>query len=308
MLKKSLFALLSVVCGQAAYAGTVSDTLTPPCIPGQVTVPCVQKYWDIGVQALYLKPTLGKYLSYEIPSLMDYGPLDFNDGWGYRIEGSYHFNTGTDISLNLTRFDKDDDLGVKQGAYLSPTTTQVPSNYILKTDYDYSLVNLVMGQKVNMGFLQNTRFYGGLQYVKNQLTLTHHFLFDAAPNQTGGGIRTVNELAFNGVGPVIGIDYAYAIMHGLSLTANTSGALLYGTSRHQIFTDYTSHLVAQSLYASYKDVIPSVGLKLGANYQYELSQGTLNFEGGYEVVSYHALQNIYGLSGVYVGLKWLGNA
>jgi len=81
-------------------------------------------------------------------------------------------------------------------------------------------------------------------------------------------------------------------------------------------------LVFASRYRAVKRVVPAFEAKLGLNYAYNMPQGILNFEGGYQAINYFNVlqtqpgQNLlapvfntnYGLYGPYFGFKYLGNA
>lgn len=329
MLKKTTLSFLFLACSGFATAGTMGTA--PVCTPGDVTVPCASKKWDLGVQALYLRPaytTLGYAPVSALDSTAALQHVEPDWNWGYRLEGSYHFDTGNDITLNWSHYDVDSRLGVYSGQYLQlgvpgvfPTRV-IASNYQVFLDNKYNQVNLVLGQQVDMGLLKKARFYGGLQYADIRVDSTSYFtltnpVFLAI---TGGGVKDFINTDFTGAGPVLGIDYSYDLTSALSITANTAGSLLCGTSRYNFSTAYVNGLVAASLYNSKKIIVPSLEAKLGAKYAYEMAHGVVNLEGGYQIVNYfNALQakpvtsstlvtSNFGLYGPYLGVKWLGNA
>ncbi|MGQ3890729.1 Lpg1974 family pore-forming outer membrane protein [Legionella sp. CNM-4043-24] len=319
MLKKTTFAVLGLVFCGAASAGMYSTPPAPTCTPGDVTVPCEATKWDVGIQALYLQPLYSSGLTYVTLGDNNYHNVDADWGWGYRLQGSYHYNTGSDITINWSHYDVDGLLGRFNGSYiqLTPAPVAIPAQYNLYLDNQYDQVNLVFGQHVDMGLVKNARFYTGLQYARIQVEANRIFevpaIFSAA---TRGGARRVGSADFNGMGPVIGIDYSYDLSHGLSLTANTAASLLYGSARVSVATSYNNGLVVASEYGSTKKMTTGLEAKLGANYAYEMAQGVLNLEGGYQTVNYFNVLNTgllsgttnFGLYGPYFGVKWLGNA
>jgi hypothetical protein len=289
-----------------------------------VTVPCESKKWELGVEALYLRPAYTALGYAPVPALtsnvIQHVEPDWN--WGYRLEGSYQFDTGSDIAVNWSHYDADSRLGLYSGQYFQLGAGTLPANYQLFLDNRYDQVNVLMGQRVDMGLLKKARFYGGVQYANIRVDGTSYFTITNPVflRITGGGVKDLINTDFNGTGPVLGIDYAYDLTSDLSITANTAGSLLYGTSRYNFATAYVNGLVAASLYNSKKLVVPSLEAKLGAKYAYEMAYGVLNLEGGYQIVNYfNALQakpvstgtlvsSNFGLYGPYFGVKWLGNA
>ena len=91
MLNKKMIAALSFTISSIGFAGTMG----PVCVPGDVTVPCTMKQWDIGVQALYLKPTY-RIDPGELFPLLPGAVDEVGTKWAmaFALEGSYHFSTG----------------------------------------------------------------------------------------------------------------------------------------------------------------------------------------------------------------------
>ncbi|WED43024.1 Lpg1974 family pore-forming outer membrane protein [Legionella cardiaca] len=314
MLKKTTLAILCMATSSFVSAGTMG----PACVPGDVTVPCEAKKWDIGAQALYLQPIYSAQRGYEYRPNSNVKGIDDDWAWGYRLEGSYHFNTGNDITMTWVHFDSEDS---RQSGFAGVT----PFTGLLEVPFDitfndrFDQVNLVMGQHVDMGLLKNARFYAGLQYARIRIDTDYIYAL-TLPGVAPAGVVQDRDTDFNGVGPVIGIDYSYDLAHGFSVTANGAASVLYGTTRlNDSFVFAPNGLVPVSIYASKKAVVPGVQAKLGLNYACELTQGVLNIEGGYQVIDYFdALQtrdiccgrlknSDFGLYGPYLGAKWVGN-
>lgn len=322
MLRRTTLAILGMSISGFAAAGMYGTPPAPTCTPGDVTVPCEAKMWDIGIEALYLKPIYDadKAYGFAPSSFSDYKDVDNDWGWGYKLEGSYHFSTGNDITLNWLHYDVDSDNGLFNGFFPFPIVGLVPANFDHSFTNKFDQVNAVMGQHVDMGMRKNARFYGGLQFadIRVNTSLAYNVVSPVIALLTSGVFGSQNT-DFNGVGPVIGIDYSYDLTDNFSITANTAGSILYGTSRYNDATFFGNNLVVFTRYGAEKIIVPSVEAKLGANYAYQTTQGTLNIEAGYQVINYfNALQHInpfipglkirtadFGLYGAYAGLKWV---
>lgn len=324
MFKKTTLAVLGLAASGFASAGTMG----PVCTPGNVTVPCEAQRWDLGVQALYMKVLTNADRAYQHNTLPfgGYGEVKNDWDWGYKLEGSYHFNTGNDVTVTWMHYKSDTSQPGFQGFIpFSPLAAPLFTSYTAASENQLDQVNLVMGQHADFGLVKKMRFYGGLQYVNIRSDAT--YLYNQSPVQLiPQGITSVSQFDdsdFKGVGPVIGIDYSYDLTNSFSLTANGAGSILYGSSR--ISNGYLGApvpLVLTSLYGSKKAIVPSLEAKLGLNYAYNMVQGVLNLEGGYQVVNYfNALQTIgvegfaanvvtnsdFGLHGPYLGVKYVGN-
>jgi hypothetical protein len=330
MLKKTTIAVLGLALSNLATAGTMG----PVCTPGNVTVPCETRLWDFGADALYLKSIYGSAKGYQ----RSYNPVTYNPltglatapmkdvkndwNWGFRIAGAYHFNTGNDVAVNWMHFSTTG----KQANILAPL---VESGFLLSfpASIDDSnrldQVNIVLGQHVDLSARDKMRLYGGMQYANIQ-SMAQTFFYPNAALATVAPVSIFNNTDYKGFGPTLGIDYSYELFNGLSLTANGSGALLYGTSRyHEGFVVTPFNAIAAQVYARKKAVVPSLEAKLGLNYAYNFAQATVNIDAGYQAVNYfNALSTQvfqvptnpqissvnYGLFGPYFGMKIVGNA
>lgn len=318
MIQKIASALLGLTVTAFASAGTPG--LIKGCVPGEVSVPCEARHWNLGVQALYLRSVFGANHGYGITDGGSYRSLDSDWDWGFRLEGSYHFSTGNDITLTWMHYNVDNQHGQFSGVIPVTPVFSLEVPYQLQTENTFDQVNLIMGQSVDFGLIKDIRFYGGLQYADIRVDANNHFLSVPAPlPATITRVDQYHNTDFNGVGPVVGIDYAYSMTHGISLTANSAVSLLYGTGRFNEGYLYSNVLIPASAFGSKKMVVPGLEAKLGITYTHVMSDGSLNIEGGYQVINYfNALQtnginsqpgfSDYGLYGPYLGVKWLGNA
>lgn len=318
MLKKTTLAILGLVASSFASAGSMG----PVCAPGNVTVPCETKQWSFGLQALYLDMFEGNARAYRYNGTSALSSVDENWDWGFLASGAYQFNTGNDATLSWMHINGSMDQAFPNGGPLLPIGIAEPAYSLVKKN-TFDQVNAVLGQHVDVGLVKKMRFYGGLQYANIQSQANNFYpalSVPTVPTATSGNLMDNSD--FKGVGAVIGLDYSYDLTSQISLTANGSSFLLYGTSRNSTAAVLNPiHLVPIHLYASKKMVVPGFEAKLGANYAYPVAQGALNLQAGYQVTDYfnvlqaHSLQrnvNVsftdFALYGPYVGLKYVGNA
>ena len=338
-LKKTAVAVLAFG-SSAVFAGSMG----PVCAPGNVTVPCASTAWDFGVQALYLKPSLSSYgyngSEFSVPvgtinTTERYNSNPYNWGWGFKLEGSYHFNTGNDLNLNWYHLDhKTNSSGLRVAG---PLLTDAVVGYAASSTPKWDAVNLEFGQLAHFGEMDNIRFHGGLQYAHIQGNIS----------ATGVDVTTLDVALYNSnrkydaVGPRIGADYAYSWGNGLAMYANGASALLVGNhSFTKTIQGVTAAGVAGPVLTETGSVnsaiVPELEAKLGATYTYAMAQGDLSLDIGWMWVNYfNALSTGTGIAsgtgtaaiggaaitpgfgatketnfavqGPFIGLKWVGN-
>lgn len=324
-LKKTAVAVLAFG-SSAVFAGTMG----PVCTPGSVTVPCPRTAWDFGAQALYLQPShsgmdyLGSIVNI-IPQSETYLSQKARWGWGFQIEGSYHFNTGNDLNLNWYHLDKSYNqlalLGAGQdfidytgfsfagtggttGTGLVNNLGGVGSGVSLNSSDKWDAVNLEFGQHVDMGEFVNMRFHGGVEFarIKNSATISGSATGVAVVPGTapvaGVGVRPgasqiiTSNLSYNGFGPRLGTDLGYGWNNGLAVYAKGAMALLVGHSKfNRVSTIATGIPGVASANGSATTVNPELEAKLGAAYTYAMAQGDLSLDIGWMWVNYFSVLN-----------------
>lgn len=320
MFKKATIAVM----GLAANVAT-AGSMGPVCTPGNVTVPCETRLWDFGAQALYLKSIYGANKGFEPGTFPFYKEVKNDWNWGYRLEGSYHYNTGNDININWMHYSTSIDPTSYSGILILPPLPPIPTPYELTSFNRIDQVNVVLGQRTDLSMRDKLRFYGGLQYANIESTSTSYYITDQLPIPAlaNNPLSKFDNTDFKGFGPVVGIDYAYNITNSLSLTANGSGSILYGTNRyHAGFVVNPFDAIVAQVFFRKKGIVPSLEAKLGVNYAHTTPIGVANIQVGYQVVNYfnalgeQLFSNLigpvrsvdYGLFGPYFGLKLIGNA
>lgn len=339
--KKKIVMAMLALSGSAAFAGTMG----PACVEGNVTVPCASSAWDFGVQALYLKPAFSDRLAWAGARTADTDTgttstntesmveNDLKWRWGFKLEGSYHFDTGNDLNLNWYHMGRKSttevtsstelDLGFQFDANEVSTRTAA-----FKPAWD--AVNLEFGQHVNFGERKNIRFHGGVQYARittdRSASLVGNFAGVDPIDGAFSGSRTAtstHNTTYNGFGPRVGADMSYDWNNGLAIYANSAAALLTGKSKYNRSfnsTDNTGGVItfrSDSSTASKTAVVPELEAKLGLTYTYAIAQGDLTLDAGYMWVNYFSAQTIitradvsdsnFSVQGPFVGLKWVGN-
>ncbi len=181
--KKTAVAVLAL-SSSAVFAGTMG----PVCTPGNVTVPCPRPAWGVGVQALYLDTTFSNgnalFAGNGLAGLGGAGNGAFQDGWnsrwnwGFRIEGSYYFNTGNDLTVNWVHLDNNrgDDRRRNGGG-----------NNLNRRGPRWDAVNIELGQHVDFSEWAAIRLHGGFQFAR---------IADRRRNNNGNGFGA----GFGGVG------------------------------------------------------------------------------------------------------------
>ena len=321
--KKIVTALVAVGSSSVLFAGTMG----PICTPGHVTVPCSQSGWDIGARALYLSPSYAG-LGYDgriqsgsgSATQSQYVNSNYRWGFGFMVEGSYHFSTGNDLNLNWYHWDK-------TTSHNEPSST-LSNNHVdfygtisarLKPRWD--AVNLEFGKHVNLDDTTFVRLHGGAQYTRivTQRTITSTGSLGVGHIPTNIPAYSNVIMTFNGFGPRVGADLAYDCYKSLTIYAKGAATLLVGPQGfHSTYSAAAVYGDGNQISGSFTGIVPELESKLGASYSYTLPQGNLSVDLGWMWLTYISAQNLdnsygvthetsFGVQGPYAGLKWVGN-
>lgn len=298
--KKTAVAAVLAIGSSAVFAGTMG----PVCTAVPVTVPCETVAWDFGGKALYLQALYSGDFGYNAVTFNSnethFHRANNKWGWGFMIEGSYHFGTGNDLNVNWYHFSKNHNRDNTSFAIENELTRAGLLAINDKPRWD--AVNIEFGQHVDFGDFKNIRFHAGGQFAQ----VKHHTnLFLNAAN-----FGSFHE-KFEGFGVRTGADMAYEFGNGVAFYGNAAAAVLVGTSKFAnrvVIRDVATTLVTGSRNA----LVPELEGKLGGTYTYGMAQGNLILDVGYIWVNYfNALNNFnlhsdFGVDGVQFGLKYIG--
>lgn len=291
-LKKITVTVLTLA-NSALFAGTMG----PVCTPINSTVPCEERAWDVGITALYLRPAYSANSGYNqiIPTagvIRHYTDWDLAYDWGFKLEGSYHFNTGNDINVNWYELDTD------ANGFL------VNNHRHYHQDIKWDAVNAEVAQSVDFSPNSNMRFHGGAQYASIRISndtfnSSNAFLFN-------------NNSKFSGFGPRAGVDMHFGLNRETGIYAKSAAAVLVGTSKF-----FTGFLLS---YGSKHAIVPELESRVGVDYSLEMARGKVTLDAGYMWFNYFntlhnsvlalfatGIESNFGASGPYVGLKYVGN-
>lgn len=349
-LKKTAVAVLALG-SSAVFAGTMG----PVCAPGNVTIPCERTMWEVGADALYLQPIyspegnypqiIGSSSSTGAPQNNIYNaPLQSpNWGWGFMIEGAYHYGMGNDVNVNWYHVNNATSVSGEQFVAYSGAAQNLAQyqNATFSIHPEWDAVNVEFGQHVDFGDMKNIRLHGGVEYAR----VATGFSSLSRPGAVGGNdFNSSNNSTFNGFGPRGGIDMNYDLGNGFSAYGNGAGGVYVGTGsfnstatiRERALATATVTPYVYSFNGSKTTLVPELEAKLGLMYHYNMAaigmipQSELVLDVGWMWVNYFNAQfsgvdytapaaatspfsrgfisqSDFGEQGLNFGLKWKGN-
>jgi len=165
-----------------------------------------------------------------------------------------------------------------------------------QVEFDYDMVNIDVGQTVNIGSKTQLRLFGGLAYARLQEQLISTFYNNpnvnpvppviAVPNPTLRYITLNNTSTYTGLGPRLGLNISHDMSYGFSFVSQLSGTVLAGWvqpaqySFAAVFDDVVNNEQIASRTAS--QVVYAGDAKLGLGYTQPLGNGSvLTIESGF---------------------------
>jgi len=317
-LKKAAIAMLAL-SSSAVCAGTMGAI----CSGVNATTECEGTAWDFGARALYMKPihSAGDYTYAAVDNPTGaYQNYRKSSAWGFFLEGSYHYNTGSDANLNwyhITKSENKEFFG--DFNYLNALDIEEGRSHL---DPKWDAVNLEFGQSVGFGENKNLRFHGGFQYAR--IAIVNELRGKTPIGQDESfEFNYQTKPIYNGFGARVGADMGYDLGHGLGIYANAAAALLTGSVKtNSTYLDTLGRTFQAS--ASKATLVPELDAKLGVKYDYAMALGDLSVDVAWLWFNYfNVTQAIpsnfptgstsqvvvgdFGLEGLYFGLHWLGN-
>lgn len=317
-----------------SFAGSMGGIIVEES-PGKVSVPCHRSSWQLGVYGMYLQPSYSGQLPYlGSDSTTSSGGTTANTQnvlvkerwhWAWMIEGGYHFNCGSDITLSWLNHSNT----INQSYFTSNLTvnqatslyTNIPYSNTASTKLTFDRFDIEMGQHVDYGENKVIRFHGGIEFAKFDFTSTASGVRVSNSNYTNAQQKTAK---FHGFGPRVGMDLSYYMIDGLAIYSKGAIAALVGKAKSQNIQGFVDPTVP-SLTITYEDnqskqIVPVIALNLGLKYTYSVYQNVYSLDLGYMWSDYIAIarnlnattgrptdSNFY-LQGPYLGVRWLGQA
>lgn len=305
---------------EAPYAGAATS---PAGLPWAIDVPNLSPRFELNAGFLFLRPGADNLGYATTTTFLPLGnpqwavqDLDPSYQPGFSVGARYAFGgSGNDIRINWEDLRTSDSafVAVSNPAtqWISPFNQTGPSTsessnevgvFHLKAaqgqvDFDYDMVNVDLGQTVNLGSFTQLRLFAGLTVVRLREQLVSRFYNNpnidpvppviAIPDPTLRYISLNNTSTFTGVGPRFGLATSNDLTHGFTFVGQLSGAVLAGRmtpaqySFAAVFDDVVNSEQIRS--RSVSQVVFGSDVKLGLGYTYPFGNGSiLNIETGFK--------------------------
>lgn len=301
----------------------------PVCMMGNVTVPCANTGWDVGVQALYLKPSYSDELAWAgvnsstltsqpggiLTTLITDTQVE-NDpawSWGFKLEAAYHFSTGNDLNLNWYHLVPKTTNSIITTSFVDPVAPNgsidgSASSDLLSIKPSWDAINLEFGQHVDFSQHKKIRFHGGVQFAQiktaesaNTTLIENRLIGQNLHDVITTATQISTTAQFYGFGPRVGADMSYLLDQGLAIYANGATAILTGKSKYTQTTTATSVTVggppnptlsSDVAKGNRTAFVPEMEAKLGLKYTCAMSRGDLILDAGYMWINYFNAQTV----------------
>lgn len=312
---KKLTLALAVVClgssfsvNAALFTGNDQHTVSVPALTGGFQGSITGTYMDLSYPRTNYALTenlMGLSFSGEPSANLEDVDHDWEFGFGVML-GWVLDNSGNDLRLNYfyTKFDDCDSKTREDDHVLWTNTGLSDDDYIEFADkatadieVDTYNVDFEVGQFINVGCRLSMRFHGGLSYSHvEQDSKIHYYGAESVPSNQDAGkmIEAKLDSEFNGIGPRVGMDTDLALGYGFGFVTRLATALYVGQvdgkSRAEEVNNLKGEEAGEIVRVSFDDkchVVPNLDLKIGLDYTYQFSGGTVaSIEGGYWVKHY----------------------
>lgn len=348
---KKVVSILSII-GLTASLGAYA-TVPTTAAPFQLTIPNLESGFELYVSGLYLQPASNNDLDYAKVSDLSAnlaGPgtqlassanvLNNNPSYGYGFEvgiGYTFANSGNDVQLSWASYNHATGTSVftDPGQFLSSGSRFNEYNYQGVYNFGgntftvneflnagsnvkdkFNVVDLDVGQYVDIGTRLRLRFFGGLRAaeVEENIENLYHDMTDVNITNAAGtslahfhykdDLHETYDSRFQGLGPLVGVKTSYNVWKCFGVTGLIDTAMLVGKvdsstsswQRLNIIDNNTNASVFPEVFPTniFEDtsdnvwrVVPVIDAKLGVNYSYIFgNKSTLTLAAGYQTSYY----------------------
>jgi hypothetical protein len=282
----------------------------PCCTPLSVYVPHLTPGFTFNAGFLLLQPGADNLGYATVTTFLPLGnpqwqvvTLDPTYQPGFNVGARYNFgSSANDLQINWDHLRTSDSSALKVSdpatQWVSPFNQTGPSTsessnevgvFHLKAtdahvDFDYDMLNIDLGQTINVGANTQFRFFAGLSCVRLQEQIVSTFYNNpnidpippviAIPDPDLKYITLNNTSTYNGVGPRLGFSTAYNLPRGFTFVSSLSGAVLAGQmtpaqySFTAVFDDVNNSEAIRSPTVS--QVVYATDAKLGLGYAHQM--------------------------------------
>ncbi len=264
-----------------------------------VRVPETKPGPGVSFEAVYMRPSRSNLDFVIVDSNADTDPQgtlkdiepDYNRGG--RVGLNYDLGSGTDIGVKFTRITSYDTASAVQpsggrlwGTWLHPDSvidTDAATSATASYDFEYSVVDLGVGQWVDIGKRFGLRIEAGLRYAEMDQKLKITYI--DSPLSRRADITNKND--FSGWGPRVGLGLDWRAGWGFNIFSSVAGSVLVGNVDLALREDDTTGS-GTTIPGSIADtihnrVVPVIETRAGIGYAYRLKNGSsFGAKAGYE--------------------------
>lgn len=295
--------------------------LGPLCNNEDVTFPCEQSAWAFGVDFPYLQsriPALGYYGS-SVPERKadkQFNHLTYDWNWGFKLQGSYYFNTGNSIDVNWYHFTNSQTTALPNNLN-DPFQNKLTQDVTGSNNPRWDEVDADFGQRIDLSKRSELKIYAGVEYVRVRFSggYSAQGLINPSVNFSGN-VAVLRDIIFNGFGPRIGANLLYGKIYGFSGYVQTATSALIGQSSFHRKLIYGQSVMITK--GQNDAIVPELQLKAGIQFIYPMAQSDLIIDGGWFFTNYFHIMHEgvasgvvhlsdFSIQGPYIGLRWIGS-